>query len=362
MSVRRHIHFGSTPNWNNLYKEVKANRDSADRFAYAKYDPSLGEPPTEEQKVLLQEYTPDMPTITFIGSEKLHGENMAVCYSQGELWVQGRNHIRTLLGDQNGMAAFVNNTHQYWLDLFTQVEDKFDVDSTTHTIVIDCEWAGGNIQKGNSACSGTDKGAYIFDYCRVVNNDTDESQSYSTKGLQVASGNSMYLMSSFGSYELVLDLNKPEKCEEQLKALAESIEDTSPIADYHNKKDNVGEGAYLYGTDIDGTMYRLKTKGLKHGGKPKIPREPKTKPTDAEILAIDTLANAVTPEWRLTQGITESGATEMKHIGEVIKWVMADIAKEEEPVIAASGIEFKKARGTIVKIIKDYYIDSIKGY
>lgn len=83
--MRRHIKFPNTPNWNNCYKEVRANHDNKGRLAYANYDPSLGEPPTDEQKELLQSYKPNMPTIIFSGSEKLHGENMPVCYSQGKI-------------------------------------------------------------------------------------------------------------------------------------------------------------------------------------------------------------------------------------------------------------------------------------
>lgn len=346
MSVRRHLGFGSTPNWRNFYKQVEAN-------TIYELQCKLG------RKVDIMDWV-KMPITTMTGSEKLHGENMAVCYSQGEIWIQGRNHIRTLLGDQNGMAQFVESTRPQWVSIFNQIED-LGVNSVTNTIILDCEWAGGNIQKGNAACSGTDKGAYIFDYFRVVNNDTDESQYKSTTGLEVYPDDSIYLMKSFGSYELVLDLNKPEECEQQLTELAEKIEKNSPIADYFDKPENVGEGVYLT-CMYEGKLFRLKAKGLKHGGKPKTPREPKVPITDAEQAAITKLADAVTPVWRLTQGITESGATEMKHIGEVIKWIMADIAKEEQPVIIESGIEFKKAQSAIVKIIKDYYIDSIKGY
>lgn len=90
MSVRRHLGFGSTPSFKNLYIEVLRNTDNKGRLLYANYDPSLGEPPTEEQVELLKTYKPTMPILTFTGSEKLHGENMAVCYSQGELWVQGQ--------------------------------------------------------------------------------------------------------------------------------------------------------------------------------------------------------------------------------------------------------------------------------
>jgi hypothetical protein len=360
MSVRRHLGFGSTPNFNNLYVEVLKNTDNKGRLLYANYDPSLGEPPTEEQVELLKTYTPTMPILTFTGSEKLHGENMAVCYSQGELWVQGRNHIRTILGDQNGMALFVETTKSTWMQLIADITNLHKISTHTHTIVIDCEWAGGNIQKGNAACSGTDKGAYIFDYFRVVCNKTDESETFTTSNLNTYPDNSIYLMSHFGFYETTLDFNNPTECEEKLKVLAESIENSSPIAKFHNKSANVGEGVYLYGTD--GTIvYRLKAKGEKHGGKPKQPRE-QSPISDEHAATLIALAETVTPVWRLTQAITDTNATEMKHLGEVIKWVIADIAKEETPTLVEAQVELKDLSRYVSSIVKTYYQDHLKAY
>ena len=361
MSVRRHIGFGSTPRFSQLYKEVQRLTDNTSRLAYAKYDPSLGEPPTEAQKLLLAEYNCKLPTLTFKGSEKLHGENMAVCYSQGELWVQGRNHIRSILGDQNGMAHYVEEYRIKWLRIISKLKSTYKINTNTHTIVIDAEWAGGNIQKGNAACSGTDKAAYIFDYFRVVCNDTDESQYKPTEGLIIPKGSPIYLLSSFGSNTAVLNFNNPSKCEEQLKTMAEYIEDASPIAKYFDKPTNVGEGAYLW-CEYNGHMLRLKAKGEKHGGKPKQPRKPKVALTTEEALKYDAIASKVTPVWRITQAITETHATEMKHLGEVIKWVIADIAKEEALTLIEAGIELKNLSRYISAEVKQYYFDYLKDY
>jgi len=359
MQVRRHIGFGSTPNFNNLFKEVSKLTDSSGRLKYANYDPSQGEP-TEEQKILLQEYKPEMPTITFEGSEKLHGENMAVCYSNGELWVQGRNHLRTVKGDQNGMAHFVNETEDEWFFIIEELASLHNVDLTKNTLVVDCEWAGGNIQRGNAACSGTDKGAYIFDYCRVVNNETDEFEYKTTKGIGVPLDTPIYLLSTFDSYNITLDFNKPSECETDLTNLAEHIEKNSPIAKYFDKPGNVGEGAYLWAT-YNGKVLRLKTKGEAHGGKPKTKKH-QNPLSDEEAQKLQELADKVTPVWRITQAITETNATEMKHLGEVMKWVNQDILKEEQPILEKAGIEAKQLTKFVSKIVKDYYVDSLKHY
>lgn len=104
----------------------------------------------------------------------VHNSNMAVCFNEGELWVQGRNQVRTLLGDQNGMAAFVKKRNDIFMGIFNDISKTYSIDTNTHTIVLDGEYAGENIQKGNSAVSGTSKGFYIFDYFRIVNNTDNE--------------------------------------------------------------------------------------------------------------------------------------------------------------------------------------------
>jgi len=353
--IKRHIKFPSTSRFEKLYDEVKMLAANKGRLIYANYDPSLGEPPTEEQIEKLQNYKPDMPTLTFCGSEKLHGENMAVCLSNGNLWVQGRNHVRTVLRDQNGMAHFIDEHKDTIFNLFHQIRQGYDVDITTNTIVLDCEWAGGNIQRGNAACSGTDKGMYIFDYVRVVNNDTQETQYLSTEGLKVFPAESIYLMRGFGYYEVILDFNNPQKCEDKLNYLAKEVEDNSPIAKYFNKPDNVGEGLYLY-TTYNNELLRLKVKGTKHGGKPKVPREAKHKLSDEESKQLLSVADKVTPAWRITQGITETDATARNHLRSLIKWVIEDIKKEENVDNIKSISKF------VAQIVKDYYFDYLKSY
>jgi len=360
MPINKHHHFGSTPNFNNLYRQVALPV----AFAYMQDNPHLLSPHSKQVTADIMnnliKWLP-MPKLRFIGSEKLHGENCGICYTKGELWINGRNHVRTLLNDQNGMAAALESNKDKWLSIISQLVSKFDIDTSTHTIVIDCEWAGGNIQNGNAACSGTDKGTYIFDYFRVVNNDTSESHFKPTTGLKVYPEDSIYLMSSFSRHAIDLDFNNPIQCEADLKDLAETIEAKSAIANYFNKPDNVGEGAYLW-CEYNGTMLRLKTKGEKHGGKPKQPRTPKETKSPEEVKRYEELATAVTPVWRITQAITETNATERKHLGEVIKWVIADVVKEETPKLLEANILIRDLSRYISAEVKDYYFNSLKDY
>lgn len=357
MNIVRHIKFPDTPRFPKLYAEVLKTTDNKGRLAYAGYDPELGIPPTEEQIEKLQNYKPELPTLTFIGSEKLHGENMAICFSCGELWIQGRNQIRTVLDDQNGMAKFVESIESDIISLILEFSLKNQINLDTHTLVFDCEWAGGNIQKGNAACSNTDKAAYLFDYARVVCNTTNTEEYLSTEGWSRPELN-IYNLKAFTQYELTLNLNNPDECEKRIQELAEQVEENSPIAKYFEKENNVGEGVYLYAT-YNGQLFRVKAKGEKHGGKPKVIRESKSTLTDAETLRLTDLANTITPIWRITQGIKEISATEMKHLGTLISWIIEDI-KKEEPLETVEQI--KSLNRFISAIVKDYYFNYLKEY
>lgn len=365
MSIRRHIKYPSTQNFPGLLKEVRGlSADREERFKFAGWHPDSGIPPTEEQKKLLSEFIPDdkkLPILTFSGNEKLHGENCAIAYSNGELWVQGRNQIRTLLGDQNGMSMEVEANKQIWIDMIEYIKYKNDVDLTRHTIVLDCEHAGGKIQKDNAACSGTPNGFYVFDYCRIINNETEETVYASNDGLNPPNDKHIYLLNDFGTYTLSLDFSKPSECAEALKELALKIETTSPIAKYFNKPDNVGEGAVLTAYYKD-TLLRVKCKGLKHGGKPKEKKDSKKGLLPEEVESFSTLADKITPEWRINQGIQETEATERKHFGGLMKWMITDIVKEETTLLLEEGVEIKQLNKFIAQITKDYFFDSIKGY
>lgn len=353
--MRKHRSFGSTPNFGTLRKEVQAlTCDSEAMFAHVGWNPNNNEvPPTPEQKQALADYQSNVitPVLLFTGSEKLHGENCAIAMSNGELWVQGRNHIRTIQGDQNGMAAYVDRHKEAFLAMFNTLTIP-----TGYTAIIDAEWGGGNIQKGNAACSGTDKAMYIFDYMRIVNEeDPDDVKFVATDKLPLTTG--IYRMSDFGTYSIALDFNNPAECIANLKTLAEQIEDNSPIAKHFDKPNNVGEGAYLW-CDYKGKMLRLKTKGLKHGGAPKTPRK---KVDSVEQEAREALGNLVTPVWRIVQGIEETNASERKHVGELIKWVIADVVKEEMTTIGDSPYDLAEIKGPISVATKKYFFEVLDG-
>lgn len=355
--IKRHIKFPDTPRFSKFYNEILFATDNEGRLKYANYDPQLGIEPTEEQSEKLKNYKPELPILKFIGSEKLHGENMAICYNQGELWVQGRNSIKTVISDQNGMAKFVEEIKLEIIEFMLNFSLENEIDLEANTLVFDCEWAGGNIQKGNAACSNTDKAVYLFDYARVVCNTTNNEIYVSTENWARPELN-IYNLKAFKKYELTLNLNNPDECEKSIQDLAEYVEENSPIAKYFGQKDNVGEGIYLY-TTYNNQLFRLKAKGEKHGGKPKALKKQNEKLDNKEKDRLIALAHKITPVWRITQGIKEVNATKMEQLGTLIGWVIKDIKKEEDLKVIE---ELKYLSSYVSNIVKDYYFDFLKGY
>jgi hypothetical protein len=332
---------------------------SIDRFDKL-YDSFLSTAKYQHSRVYGEDIThPKLPIIHFTGSEKIHGENMAVCYTESVgFWIQGRNHIRTLMHDQNGMASFVRSNESIWLNIVSQLVTKFSLDVENNTLVLDCEWAGENIQKGNSACSGTPKAAYLFDFARVVSNEDDSTRYISTKGVG-APRHSIFNIAQFSTYSITLDFNEPILCEKRLKVLIDKVEKSSPIALWFGKDSNVGEGIVLSAFHC-GKLVQLKAKGDAHGGKPRTKTGKVLSPETQQ--AIIDVTDKVTPTWRITQGIEETNATTKQDIGKLLKWVNQDILKEDLHIITNSNLEFKDISRSVAKVIKEYYFDHIKSY
>lgn len=160
---RKHYKFPSTPRLDGITKALKDN---------AVYHWQL-EHETEFEGDIAS--TGLLPTITFTATEKLHGENMAVAVAGDEIWAQGRNQVRTLLGDQNGMASFTKEHEGYFMLLVECLVQEHSINKATHTVVLDGEWAGGSIQRGNSAVSSTDKAMYLFQHFRVIEDATEDT-------------------------------------------------------------------------------------------------------------------------------------------------------------------------------------------
>lgn len=348
--MQQHIPFGSTLRFPAFYSEIK--RKLVYDFQVenkCEYD--------EEQHTL------DFPTLTFKGTEKIHGTNGAVCFNnQDGLWVQSNSTIIAPGSDNEGCATAVLANKDSWLELIDATALCNNINLNTHTLTIYFEWCGGNIMRGNSALYGEEKMAMVFAQIKISeisNVENHEWISIEDIPIEIPKAK-IFNVLNYPRYQIVLDLNKPKECETELAKLINAIEHHSPIGKAFGHPDNTAEGIYWWTTHND-ELLRMKTKGEKHGGKPK---EKKTQNplTDEQQALYQSLAETVTPVWRITQGITESGATSMQQIGALFKWINEDIIKEELFLLEENKVTFKDIQRNVTTIVKEYFIDHLKEY
>ena len=307
----------------------------------------------EEGKPIF-DYTRRLPTITFTGTVKLHGTNAAIGYSkQDGLWCQSRERILSIEKDNAGFAFWAESNKEYWTDILgSLVSPPFDYD----TVVVYGEWAGGNIQNG-VGLSETNKAFYPF-YLE-----------YTTKGEVVKKVTTplvdtqdnwlykedigVYAITTFETHLIDIDFNCPELVQNKLAEITEAVENECPVAKYFGIS-GIGEGV-VWTAEWNNQVLRFKVKGEKHSSS----KVKTLASVDVEkIGSAVEFADSVVTDSRFNQAIENvfSGeSVDIKKLGEVIKWVMNDVLKEEIDTMAANGLEPKDVGKYISQKVKEKF-------
>lgn len=357
---KRMIKYPSIDQYRTVVKNIKHHA------AYLGKDES-GEP--------IFDFLKPSPILTFSISEKIHGSNMAVCYSLPTgLWVQSRNNIITLESDNAGCAFEVEKNKEEWLQIIEELAEENNIDLEHNIISVYAEWCGGNIQK-NSAVSGLDKRAIIFQFFKcssLIHSEDDNKSSYwletcitgteddpnSNEKTWISDNDeNIYNIMDFPNYSQEIDFNKPEIAQNKLITLMENIEEASPVGKAFGKEDNIGEGI-VCSCLHEGALYQFKVKGDKHSNsKVKTP-----KVVDLEALeALDRFVESITHNWRFEQGLVEvfgsdyQNTIDRKKIGLFMKWIAQDTIKEEMDLIKESGFELKPVMSRVNQKAKEYF-------
>lgn len=321
-----------------------------------------------------------LPTIIATATEKIHGTNGSVCYSNPDgFWVQSKeNIIPNENGQDNAGCAFVATQIQHvWMDIINMLADAYDVNLDENIITVYYEWCGGNIQK-NSALSGFDKRAFIFQHFKI----SPIEQILDANGKQINAiwretfvmdesdqiwvdnvENNIYNVMNFPKWEFTIDFNMPGDAQNKMiDTVINEIEPNSPIGAKLGKEGNVGEGvvvAFLY-QDV---LHRFKVKGDKHS-KSKV----KTlKPVDTELeqKKVD-FANEVCTAGRLEQawqsifGLNdEIMRPTVKATGDFLRAVIKDVWKEESDIAFERGLEPKAVNSLISKVARIWFMGEL---
>lgn len=345
-----------------------------------------------------------MPTLTIVASEKIHGTNAAVCYNEIDgFWVQSRSNIITVDSDNAECATYIHGRgtpgkkdyiaprKPEWMNIINALANEYNIDLKTNTIAVFYEWCGGNIQT-NSAVSGLDKQAIIFQHFRVTPFATEEQvqiidleqgqtfeverepEHYWLETCEtIRPGNASYVnwisvpefgihnIMNFPTYEIEIDFNNAQMSQNKLIELVDKIEANSPVGQALGKDGNIGEGVVCTFMYKD-KLYKFKVKGEKHS-KSKV----KTlSPVDeAKEQAKIDFANYACPAWRLEQMYQETfdtlngGKGDVKKTGDFLRAVIGDVMKEEADVMKDRGLEPKEVNGKISQVARQWFMEQL---
>lgn len=299
------------------------------------------------------------PVLTFTGTVKIHGTNASVCFNALEgMWFQSRDQIITPEQDNAGFARFASSSATpAFAKLFKDIAREHNVDLDSNTITIYGEWAGQGIQSG-TAISNLSKTFFLFGI-EVTSFSTDCNSTpaaywvdHSNYEVKVAG---IFNILNFPTYIMSIDFNMPQLVQNELVLLTEQVEAECPVAKAFNQF-GIGEGI-VWSTIFNGNVYRFKVKGEKHSvSKVKVLASVDVEKMNSIVEFIDY---AVT-ETRLCQAITavfgaEHAALDVKRIGDVIRWVVKDVTKEEGDVMIKNGIVSKEVNKYISNKVRTQF-------
>lgn len=303
----------------------------------------------------------DTAVVEATGTEKIHGTNAAVSFLGDEMYVQSRNNIITEMNDNAGCAKWCNERKDQWMKVSNRILEQSGYNHLDRNdiITIFFEFAGGSIQK-NSALSGLDKSAMVFSYYVASSVDNIEDQLWlSTEHCEDTSVG-IYNVNNLPKYHQTIDFRNIASANNAMIKITEEVEANSPTGKFLGVDGNIGEGV-VWSFWLNNTLFQFKVKGEKHS-KSKVVT---LSPLDEERMnnIVEFANSAVTPSrleqaWNEIFGLNnEKEEPSMKRIGEFLKWVNSDIAKEEYDILEEKKLVMKDVGKACSNIARKWFID-----
>jgi hypothetical protein len=292
-------------------------------------------------------YDPSLPkpVLKFKGTVKLHGTNAGVSYNANDgLWAQSRENIITPEKDNAGFAFFAHTHETEFTSLAYEVASTEDINLYENTITIYGEWAGKGIQKG-VGISTIEKTFFIFGVKVTPHTETEEelkaNPAYWVDHIYLRNlGARIYNIEDFTTYEIDIDFNMPQLVQNQLADMTIAVEEQCPVAK-HFGAEGIGEGI-VWSCDFKGVVHRFKVKGEKHS----YSKVKTLAAVDVEKLnSITEFIEYAVTESRFNQALENvfpnSEPIDTRKMGDLIRWVVNDVIKEESDTLAKNGLEPK---------------------
>lgn len=306
-------------------------------------------------------YDPSMvkPKLTFKGTVKLHGTNAAVSYNAiSGLWYQSRENIITPEKDNAGFAFFGESNKEVFSELMLEIAKNECINLNENTITIYGEWCGGNIQKG-VGITNLPKSFFIFGVKVTPHTETEEelkaNPAYWVDYTYLeAPDNKIYNINNFTTYTIDIDFNMPQLVQNQLSEMTIDVENECPVAKSFGFS-GIGEGI-VWSTEVNGVVHRFKVKGEKHSSS----KVKTLAAVDVEKLeSIQKFVDYAVTQSRFNQALENvfpnNEPIDTKKIGDVIRWVVNDVIKEEMDTMVENSIEPKEVNKYISTKTRDMF-------
>ena len=313
----------------------------------------------DENGDAIYDTTKPKPTLKFKGTVKLHGTNAAVSYNKtGGFWVQSRENIITVEKDNAGFAFFAQSNLGAFMALMNIIHFREKLDTSKNTVTIYGEWAGGNIQKG-VGITNIEKSFFIFGI-KVTPHTTTEEEAKSKPAYWVDYSdlrnpeNRIYNIDDYPTWEIDIDFNMPQLVQNKLSELTLAVEEECPVAKAFGFS-GIGEGI-VWSTNLNGNVHRFKVKGEKHSSS----KVKTLAAVDTEKLeSIQSFVEYAVTESRFKQALENvfpnEEPIENKKLGDVIRWVVNDVIKEEMDTMTDNKIEPKDVNKYISSKVRDMF-------
>jgi len=339
--------------------------------------------------------------VSYKAKVKLHGTNAAVRISaDGTVTAQSRTNIITPENDNAGFARWVKANEAEWKKT-AAVPSKTDPADHYLNMVFFGEWIGPGIQK-NVAVSEIPKKSFAVFAMKILGKDEEEllfevepsriAMYLGKSGIKFALSEEANLPDVYilPWYEKSIDIDWKQTDEELTKTIAPindwvmAIEANDPWVDATFGVKGTGEGLVFYPiSDAHKNSFEhftnlcFKAKGEKH----KNIATAKAVQVSAEAAAsIDAFVAMVLTPARLEQGarailgehkhedalkclFCTTGALtyDMKNTGKFVNWVSADVEKETQDELAASGLTWKEVQKPVSDKARAWFLAKAKG-
>jgi hypothetical protein len=295
-----------------------------------------------------------IPTLTFVGTVKLHGTNAGVRRYHGKIQPQSKENILSVDSDNYGFARFISEIPEVVINnLFDSISNNPDDDITLYG-----EWCGKGIQDTVAIC-GIDKHWVLF-AARVNGTFVDFYDHMDTYNHTVR----IYNIWEIPYYKVVVDFKNPELASEHFERLTMEVEEECP---WGRKFDISGVGEGIVWTCVerphDSELF-FKTKGAKHS-KSKVKKVASV--NIERVNSINALVDLVLTNGRLEQGM-DILVNQMKlevdtaNMGVYMKWIATDIEKEESDTITENGFAWKDIAKTVNDRVRAFFFSKMKEF